>query len=217
MKLARAIRKEMLNPTAKVIEKPKFYDIWGDAPEQAPSVMHITAPKMALPGNELSYNPPAEYLQSPEEIADRQAQSDTPIFIPKKFSSLRAVPLYDQFIQDRFERCLDLYLCPRMIKKRIQIDPETLIPKLPSAKELEPFPSKMSITYKGHSSTVESISIDPTGFWLASAGDSTVRIWELQSGRCAKMFVFEEKPKIVQWNPNSEVSLLGIAVYDSYL
>lgn len=99
-----------------------------------------------------------------------------------------------------------------MIKKKIQIDPETLIPKLPSAKELEPFPSKLSIIYKGHVGSVASISLDPTGFWLASAGDKSVRIWEVQSGRCAKVYTFDEQPVVVQWNPNCDVSLLGIAV-----
>lgn len=102
MKLARAIRREMLNPTIDNTKKPRFYDIWGDTPEQTPSIMHISAPKMPLPGNELSYNPPSEYLKTPDEIAEQQLQSDTPIFIPQKFDSLRKVPLYDHFIQDRY-------------------------------------------------------------------------------------------------------------------
>jgi len=36
------------------------------------------------------------------------------------------VPLYSQLLQERFERCLDLYLCPRTVKKR---QPYTLNPE----------------------------------------------------------------------------------------
>ncbi|KAL0166793.1 hypothetical protein M9458_038637, partial [Cirrhinus mrigala] len=39
-------------------------------------------------------------------------------FLPHKFACLRAVPAYSRFIHERFERCLDLYLCPRQRKMR---------------------------------------------------------------------------------------------------
>jgi hypothetical protein len=32
---------------------------------------------------------------------------------------MRDVPLYSDFIKERFERCLDLYLCPRVRRKRV--------------------------------------------------------------------------------------------------
>lgn len=41
-------------------------------------------------------------------------------FVPKKFSSLRQVPAFSTFIHERFERCLDLYLCPRQRKMRVR-------------------------------------------------------------------------------------------------
>ena len=31
---------------------------------------------------------------------------------------------YGGFIKERFERCLDLYLCPRALKKRPEVDPD---------------------------------------------------------------------------------------------
>ena len=40
-------------------------------------------------------------------------------FIPQKYSCLRHVPSYARFINERFERCLDLYLCPRQRKMRV--------------------------------------------------------------------------------------------------
>lgn len=31
---------------------------------------------------------------------------------------------YEGFIKERFERCLDLYLCPRAFRKTPQVDPD---------------------------------------------------------------------------------------------
>lgn len=47
-------------------------------------------------------------------------------------------------VRERFERCLDLYLCPRTKRTRLDIDPESLVPKLPKPRELRPFPSGMN-------------------------------------------------------------------------
>lgn len=41
-------------------------------------------------------------------------------FIPKKYDSLRLVPAYSSFVKERFERCLDLYLCPRQQQTRVR-------------------------------------------------------------------------------------------------
>ena len=41
-------------------------------------------------------------------------EEDRPKFVPAAFDSLRAVPAYADFVKERFERCLDLYLCPRV-------------------------------------------------------------------------------------------------------
>ncbi|TNM92661.1 hypothetical protein fugu_018063 [Takifugu bimaculatus] len=89
-------------------------------------------------------------------------------FLPRKFSSLRQVPAYGRFIHERFERCLDLYLCPRQRKMRVNVDPEDLIPKLPKPKDLQPFPTTQALVYRGHSGLVRSISVSPSGQWLAS-------------------------------------------------
>ena len=42
-------------------------------------------------------------------------------FFNYRYSSLRLVPAYNKFIQERFERCLDLYLCPRQRKMRVSL------------------------------------------------------------------------------------------------
>ena len=40
-------------------------------------------------------------------------------FLPHRYPSLRSVPLYPRSIHERFERCLDLYLCPRARKRKV--------------------------------------------------------------------------------------------------
>jgi ribosome biogenesis protein ERB1 len=133
-------------------------------------------------------------------------------FLPKMHSALRQVAQYPRFIQERFERCLDLYLAPRAIKQKLDIDPESLIPKLPSPKDLRPFPTKLSITYKGHKGRVRSVKVDPTGQWLASVGDDNcLKIWEVESGRCFNTVQVNEPIVSVAWNPNKTLSLVAIS------
>ena len=45
--------------------------------------------------------------------------------LPQKYDSLRHVPGYKDFTLERFKRCLDLYLVPRALKQRMNVDPET--------------------------------------------------------------------------------------------
>lgn len=36
-----------------------------------------------------------------------------------RFDCLRSVPAYEKALREGFDRCLDLYLCPRTRKKRV--------------------------------------------------------------------------------------------------
>ena len=86
-----------------------------------------------------------------QELLDDE---DKPDYTPQAFDSLRQVPMYSLFIKERFERCLDLYLCPRSKKKRINVDPQSLIPKLPKPQDLQPFPTTLLLQYTGHTARV---------------------------------------------------------------
>jgi ribosome biogenesis protein ERB1 len=105
-------------------------------------------------------------------------------FHPQLFGSLRQVPMYSNFVRERFERCLDLYLVPRTKRTRLNIDPESLVPKLPKPSELRPFPTAVGVAFEGgHQGRVRSIALDGGGQWLASGGeDRTVRVWEVATG-----------------------------------
>ncbi|TRY91259.1 hypothetical protein DNTS_035665 [Danionella cerebrum] len=223
-KLVHAIKMGWIKPRRPKETTPQYYDLW--AKEDPNSIvgrhsMHVPAPKMRLPGHEESYNPPPEYLLSEEERlawAQQDPEDRKLSYLPQKFPYLRAVPAYSRFIHERFERCLDLYLCPRQRKMRVNVNPEDLIPKLPKPKDLQPFPTTQSLVYRGHSSLVRTISVSPSGQWLVSGSDDcTVRFWEVCTARCLKTVEVGGAVKCVAWNPNPSICLVAISYDDKVL
>ena len=155
--------------------------------------MHIAAPKLPPPTHAESYNPPDEYLATEEELKEWEEMDvkDRPhgLLIPKKFNNLRSVGAYEYAVRERFERCLDLYLCPRVMKRRLNIDPESLVPSLPKASDLRPFPTSKCIEFETPfdgdvAPMIRCLTVSPDGQFLASgASDGYLRIWEVQTGR----------------------------------
>ena len=195
------------------------WDIWEDEtivpwrPRDAPK--HIPAPKRDLPMHAESYNPPEEYLFDEDEQKqyEQMEESQRPYnYIPQKFESLRKVPLYQDLIREHFERCLDLYMCPRMTRKKMNVsDPNTLIPELPSPNDLKPFPSEISIEYNFHKSCVRSISVSPCGRYLASGDEQhNLVIWDIKSARILRKYKMDN-PVIdcLEWSPSKENCLLA--------
>lgn len=178
-KYVKALRKGWMKTTEQKEQEERerrekeeaAWDIWEDEsivtwkPRRMPK--HIAAPKRDLPVHAESYNPPEEYLLDEQEKAE-QAKLDPEDrmynFEPQKIEALRKVPLYTNLIKESFERCLDLYMAARVMKKKVNVkDLQSLIPELPSPNELKPFPQKLSIEYKYHESQVRSISVSPCG------------------------------------------------------
>ncbi|KAF3822840.1 hypothetical protein GH733_008214 [Mirounga leonina] len=250
-RMVHAIKMGWIQPHRPRDRTPSFYDLW--AQEDPDAVlgrhkMHVPAPKLALPGHAESYNPPPEYLPSEEERLAWQQQEPGERklhFLPHKFPSLRAVPAYGRFIQERFERCLDLYLCPRQRKMRVNVDPEDLIPKLPRPRDLQPFP-----TSTGATATLSAALVSPrmaSGWLQVSLGrgipslgggllgwgaprswrgpclllpgsdDGSVRLWEVATARCMRTVPVGGVVRSVAWNPCPTVSLVAVAVEDSVL
>ena len=200
--------------------------IWKDEDDQDEDnrnkgPMHIPAPKVALPGHAESYNPPEEYLPTAEEIKEWEAMDpeERPLdFIPKKFKTLRHVGAYNQYVKERFNRCLDLYLCPRSFKRRLNIDPESLIPKLPKAKDLKPFPNTLALAFDGHEegTRIACLSVSDDGQYLISGGqDGKLKLWEVETTRCLKTWNnigAEDQPiTCIEWNTNPSYQLVAIA------
>lgn len=108
----------------------------------------------------------------------------------------------------------DLYLAPRVRKNRLNIDPNSLLPKLPSPSELRPFPTVGQTIFRGHEGRVRSVAIDPSGVAVASGGDDgTVRVWELLTGRqvWSVKLSSEESVNTVRWRPTKDSFILSAA------
>ena len=202
------------------------YMVWNDAEDEVLAETrrykyHLPAPKMPLPGHAESYNPPTEYLLSEKERDEMDSldPSERPYnFNPTKFSCLRHVPGYSNFIKERFERCLDLYLCPRKMKRRLNIDPESLVPSLPKPRELKPFPNSLCLQYIGHSKAVRAISVSPDGQYLATASeDCTIRLWEVDTSLCVNTWQMHSPVTGVSWNPVFSHHVLAAIVSDRVL
>uniref|UniRef100_A0A1Q3EYN9 Ribosome biogenesis protein BOP1 homolog n=1 Tax=Culex tarsalis TaxID=7177 RepID=A0A1Q3EYN9_CULTA len=208
---------ERLAATAK---GPKFYMVW-DSDHGKEDIRrihdHVVAPKRPLPGHAESYNPPPEYLFNERELAEWNSHEEEPWrrklhYIPQKFNSLREVPYYAQYVRERFLRCLDLYLCPRGKRTRVTVGPEYLIPKLPSPKDLQPFPTLQNLVYRGHTDMIRTISIEPKGEYLVTGSDDqTIKIWEVSTARCIKTIPTGDVVRSVAWCPNVKISLIAVA------
>ncbi|EDO14596.1 hypothetical protein Kpol_262p1 [Vanderwaltozyma polyspora DSM 70294] len=232
MKIVRAIREGRIVPPKKlkeIREKEEAenfsYDLWGDAEESEDHVMTLRAPKLPPPTNDESYNPPEEYLLSKEEREEWETMEPSEReknYLPQKFAALRKVPGYSESIRERFERSLDLYLAPRVRKNKLNIDPESLIPELPSPKDLRPFPIRCSTVYSGHTGRIRTLSIDPSGLWLATGSDDgTVRVWEILTGREVYKVTLIDKAEntddnieSIEWNPDKTTGILAVAAGD---
>ena len=227
MKIVRAIREGRILPYKPPADEEeddqevKRYDIWANEAPRPDHPMNIPAPKLPPPGYEESYHPPPEYIPDPSEKKaweEEDEEDRDKDFLPTDHDSLRQVPGYDRFVKEKFERCLDLYLAPRVRRNKLNVDPESLLPKLPNPEELRPFPTMCTTVFHGHEGRVRSLSVDPSGIWLASGGDDgTVRIWELLSGHQTWRVKLGDGEAVnaVRWRPGTGATILAAACGES--
>lgn len=159
-------------------EEEKVYDLWQFENTDPNQIAYhpgkgFAAPKRDLPDTELSYNPPDNYVESNEDI--------------KQFDALRRIPKYAKLIEENYDRCVDLVMSSRFVKKKTDMKIEDILPPLPKPEELKPFPSKENVNYKGHNSFVNALVCDPSGKFLVS-GDhgGEVFFWDVLTGKSIK-------------------------------
>lgn len=199
----------------------------GEERKNAPP--NLMAPKLPLPTHSESYNPPEEYLPSDKEKRAWEAtapEERSSNYLPQKFACLRRVPLYANFVKERYERCLDLYLCPRTLKRKINIDRDTLLPQLPNIAELRPFPTAEALQYVSQQGRVRSVHVDANAYYMATGGDGcegaggdtgsrVVHLTEILTGRVVKKYQFPAVVQQVRWNPNPLLSDVLAVVCES--
>ncbi|KAI6204008.1 Ribosome biogenesis protein BOP1-like protein [Aphelenchoides besseyi] len=222
----RAMQSGRMKPKEKA-KVEESYDLWASEDNESKSKRelarlrtHCPAPKMQLPVHAESYNPPAEYLMDKDEQKkweESEPETRRLDFIPQKFDALRKVPFYERFYRERFERCMDLYLAPRQIKMKLNVDAKDLLPDLPNPQDLQPFPTTLGFYMRGHVGQVRSLSVESGGSELLVSGgeDATVRVWYIPTGRCLKIFKMSAPVTSVAYSPNPEHTLVLVACEDT--
>ena len=229
MKLVRLVREGKIKPWRPQEEEEEeddvvTFDLWANEGPRNDHAMNLgPAPKPPPPTHELSIHPPPEYLPDDKERkeweeADEEERRDV---LPTDYDSLRKVPAYEGFVKERFNRALDLYLAPRVQRHKTDIDPDSLLPQLPSPEELKPYPTRTAIHFPHHSSLVRTCDVSPNGLWLATgSNDGVVRVWEVISGHLA--FAVNLNPEsrrtenseminVVRWRPTADGFILAVA------
>ena len=162
---------------------PKLYDIWefedqNDLSQYRPGFGY-QIPKRDLPENDESYNPKDN----------------------KENGILRRIPRYDNLIEEELERCCDLFLSARTIRKKLDLKENDILPDLPKPEELRPFPTKECMVYKGHESSIRDICCDPNGNVLISADNGNlVFFWDIMTGKIITKFDLKEKVRNININ-----------------
>ncbi|RCI08113.1 hypothetical protein L249_6354 [Ophiocordyceps polyrhachis-furcata BCC 54312] len=65
-------------------------------------------------------------------------------------------------------------------------------------------------TYHGHVGAIWTVDVDPTSTMIASgSADNTIRLWDVKSGRCLKVWEFPTAVKRVEFNEDGTL-LLGV-------
>jgi len=163
-----AMRKAQEEETdEKKEESEQAVDIWSESFQyKAQKRRGLPPPKMPLPSTDDSYHPPDD---------------------ENKLKRLMEVEGYEKAIRERYERCSDLYLCPREMQARLPETSSELLPEIPDIEELRPFPTTEAVRFVGHIGRVRCADFSPDGSLIISGGsDGLFKVWETLTGRCLK-------------------------------
>lgn len=204
VRLVRALRQRQ-QATARTMgartDKKQYFDIWSkdESKRGWNNLSPVYARKSAPPGNRSSFNPPAEYI------------SYLGLSVEGPGPTLRQMCSYQQFMKERFERCLDLYLCPRSNRNKLKMIPDDLLLNIPSRETLKPYPEILSQDYHSPAEKVNTISVHHSGELLAcSTSSGRIIIWEVHTGKSIKQFDFDVPPTHILWHPVKAEGLTAV-------
>ena len=144
----------------------------------------------------LNYRPGFGYQVPKRELPETEESYNPPLNNEKREGILRRIPRYDKLIDEELERCCDLFLSTRIIRKKIDIKESDLLPDLPNPDQLKPFPTKETIVYKGHTSSIKAICIDSFGNVLISADNGNfIHFYDVFTGKIICRIDLKEKVK----------------------
>lgn len=199
------------------IEEEQIEDIWEDCIYQVdPKTARrgrqheVTPPKIPLPTHSESYNPPEEYLldeEEKQEWLDTEPEERKMNYLPQQFDCLRKVGSYANLIVERFRRCQQLYMFPRAVKLKMNVDPESLYPKLPDVNTLRPFPTRTSVEYRVPGT--RTLAIDGSGSWVALAADNMVAICSVMNGRIVEKVEGFQNIFDICWHPRYPILIVA--------
>ena len=203
-----------LDKEEEEVKEEVMYDIWADdfnEPLYKNLPPPLILPKTRRPTNRESYNPDEKYLMTKEQEKEwRESHTeDREIeYIPRKFDALRKVEVYENTLRERFERCLDLYLAPRIKKRKVHMNPDDLLPELPPPSTLKPFPSFANIYYRGHESRVRCIKVNQEGTHLISGDEKGfLLMFDIKTSRILKKWKFEDSVYSIDWSVNGLIAV----------
>lgn len=198
--LVRKLRRVTSESSSSRNSLKRELDIWTDNENaEYPGPNKPSRPsKLEIAGTALSYNAPPEY----NEVE--------PLACSKSLRSLKTTP---NFILARFHRCLDLYLCPRVQKQTLEINPDTILPRIPELADMRPFPTKFALSFDGHQAELCALAIDDAGEFLAS-GDMNgyLNIWDVTTTNRVRQYTFHEPITSLSWRPRVRGLELAVCV-----
>ena len=169
--------------------KEEYIDIWqyeDDLNVYKPDA-GFQAPKRELPLTEESYNPPNN----------------------QNHSILRKVPRYEKLIEDELERCCDLFLSARTVKKKLDLKESDILPDLPKPEELRPFPTKETILYLGHESSIKAMTVHDEYDVLISADNANfVHFWDVLTAKIFCRISLNEAVKSIKINKSLNIVVI---------
>ncbi|KAK2196036.1 bifunctional WD40-YVTN repeat-like-containing domain superfamily/WD repeat BOP1-Erb1/WD40-repeat-containing domain superfamily [Babesia duncani] len=99
----------------------------------------------------------------------------------------------------------------------MNVDPESLLPKLPDLESLKPYPTTPSIEYRVENGA-KRLAVDCTGRWLAIVnGTNTLNICDISCGRCLDVIKGPEPISNVQWHPHLPIVILVHGIFVSFV